>query len=618
MRISGSAGHRSVVALLAVMGAVVVARSAVAAGAATADDVPVVSMSPVTGLFFPNTSNSTTFGARPGMLKAFSQSFPVLDFNPPAALAPCATAVGPATRPFTDVVPRADGTCATLVAQGGGFQAGVGALGSFFAVFAGRFTVSGPGRVRFDVHAPDGWILSIDRDWASGGVPAYVSGPQAGAPAAGAWLGYPVVGACNGAAPCGDGAVVVDFPAAGTYGFELDDTECCGGELSLVLAANGVPLVRNATVTASAGPGGVITPSGTLSVPPHADVDFAIAAFECHHVVDVVVDGASVGAVTAWRLADVTANHTVTASFAADPAPVIAAAAGPHGAISPAGAVPVGCGGAQAFTVTPAARCTTADVVVDGASIGAVARYEFPFVTGPHTIVATFAPLNAPPDCAGARADVVRLWPPDGAMAPVAIGGVTDPDGDAVAVTVTSVASSEPTGAGGCPDAVIVDGRAELRRERAGAGGGRVYLVRFTATDGRGGACDGAVTVCVPHDARDAGGAAACTGGGPWYDAVAACDSRRAGRTAATGQVAITAAAAVGAACTLDYALPQDGDVSIVLYDVAGRRMRTLLAEPQSAGDHRLDWNAAGLGRGMYFVHVRAGATTVARAVLVP
>jgi len=592
--------------------------AATAAPVSTAtDDVPVVSVSPVTGLFFPNPSDAHTFGARPGMLKVFSQSFPVLDFDPPAALAPCATPVGPTTRPFTDVVPRSDGTCATLVAQGAGFQAGVGTLASFFAVFAGRFTVSGPGRVRFDLHSPDGWVLSLDRDWTSGSVPAWVSGPLDGAPATGAWLGYPVVGACNAGAPCGDASVVIDFPAAGTYGFELDDTECCGGELSLVLRANGVPIVRDLTVTASAGAGGVITPSGSLAVPPHADVDFAIAATECHHVADVVVDGASVGAVTAWRLADVTANHAITASFDADPPPVITAMAGPHGAITPDGTVAVGCGGEQSFTVVPAVRCTTVDVVVDGVSMGPVAGYEFPFVTSAHTIAATFAALNAPPDCSGARADVTRLWPPDGAMVPVSIGGLTDPDCDAVTVTVTSVASSEPAGTGGCPDAVIADGRAQLRRERAGSGSGRVYRVRFTATDGNGGACDGAVLVCVPHDQRDARDAAACTGSGPWYDAVD-CGARPAARTAAVREVAITASAAVGTSRTLDYALPAAADVSIALFDVAGRRLRTLLEESQPAGEHRLAWIASGLGRGMYFVRVRAGDATVARAVLVP
>jgi hypothetical protein len=35
---------------------------------------------------------------------------------------------------------------------------------------------------------------------------------------------------------------------------------------------------------------------------------------------------------------------------------------------------------------------------------------------------------------------------------------------------------------------------------RSGNANGRVYEIQFTATDGKGGACDGVVMVTVPHD----------------------------------------------------------------------------------------------------------------------
>jgi hypothetical protein len=86
----------------------------------------------------------------------------------------------------------------------------------------------------------------------------------------------------------------------------------------------------------------------------------------------------------------------------------------------------------------------------------------------------------------------------------VAVGGVTDPDGDRVATTITAITQDEPLGGGQgstCPDATAVEtATASLRAERQGTGDGRVYHVSFAADDGRGGRCTGSVTVCVPRD----------------------------------------------------------------------------------------------------------------------
>ena len=87
----------------------------------------------------------------------------------------------------------------------------------------------------------------------------------------------------------------------------------------------------------------------------------------------------------------------------------------------------------------------------------------------------------------------------------VSVVGVTDPDGDPLAVTITGITQDEPLDGGGegktCPDASGVGSpTASLRAERQGGGGGRVYHISFTADDGRGGRCTGTVTVCVPHD----------------------------------------------------------------------------------------------------------------------
>ena len=78
---------------------------------------------------------------------------------------------------------------------------------------------------------------------------------------------------------------------------------------------------------------------------------FTITANTGYQVKDVLVDGASVGAVTSYTFSNVTAAHTIAASFVAKTY-AIAASAGTNGSISPTGSVSVSHGGSQAFTIT--------------------------------------------------------------------------------------------------------------------------------------------------------------------------------------------------------------------------------------------------------------------------
>ena len=100
--------------------------------------------------------------------------------------------------------------------------------------------------------------------------------------------------------------------------------------------------------------------------------------------------------------------------------------------------------------------------------------------------------------------------------------GVTDPDGNAVTITVTGVTQDEPVNAKGdgntSPDAAIQAGSASVRAERSGNGNGRVYHISFRADDGQGGVCSGVVKVSVPHSmgkgltAIDDGQGGVCSG----------------------------------------------------------------------------------------------------------
>ena len=108
-----------------------------------------------------------------------------------------------------------------------------------------------------------------------------------------------------------------------------------------------------------------------------------------------------------------------------------------------------------------------------------------------------------PPVCSAAHANPAALWSPNHQFVPIAVKGVTDPDGHAVTITVTGVTQDEPVNGKGdgntSPDAVIQDGAASVRAERSGTGNGRVYHISFRADDDKGDSCTGVVRVGVPH-----------------------------------------------------------------------------------------------------------------------
>jgi hypothetical protein len=54
----------------------------------------------------------------------------------------------------------------------------------------------------------------------------------------------------------------------------------------------------------------------------------------------------------------------------------------------------------------------------------------------------------------------------------------------------------------------------------------------------------------------------------------------------------------------IDFALPQDGLVSLVVYDVLGREMAQLAHGPYAAGYHSARWNAGSLASGVYYARL--------------
>ena len=141
-------------------------------------------------------------------------------------------------------------------------------------------------------------------------------------------------------------------------------------------------------------------------------------------------------------------------------------------------------------------------------------RYEPSSASGDLTIL----PPNQPPVCLAAVPNRMFIWPPNNStFKPVNVLGVTDPDGDPITITVTSIFQDEPVGTGTySPDGYGVGGTtAFVRVERDGSQDGRVYHISFTASDGLGGSCSGEVRVAIAHDQ---GGGIDPIDGGALYD----------------------------------------------------------------------------------------------------
>ncbi len=128
-------------------------------------------------------------------------------------------------------------------------------------------------------------------------------------------------------------------------GLESADSE----EVSFVAPS---PEPRTYRISADSGGHGSIAPGGTVVVPKNADHTFSIIPENGYHVIHVIVDGQSKGAISSYTFSQVTTDHTIDASFAVDTY-IISAAAGANGNISPVGSTSVDHGGSQTFAIAP-------------------------------------------------------------------------------------------------------------------------------------------------------------------------------------------------------------------------------------------------------------------------
>ncbi len=356
------------------------------------------------------------------------------------------------------------------------------------------------------------------------------------------------------------------------------------------------------TISASAGAGGSITPSGAVSVDCGASQSFAIAPDASHTIADVLVDGVSVGAVGSYLFTGVIAAHTISATFAASTF-TITASAGVGGTINPSGATSVASGADQSFTIAPGPCYHIADVLVDGVSAGAVSSYTFSAVAADHTIVASFGPnlmlsigdVNAVEGNAGTtNLDFpLRLSGPCSAQV-----DVTWKTADSTATVSDNDYAADSTGVSFAPGATAATITVHVNGDLT-AEGTETLLVRLS-NPANAGIEDGVGVGTILND-----------------DGVSAADD------VALRDVsfAIQGSNPAGDAVSFRVGVPAPTRADLSVYDIAGRRVARPLNEVLGAGYHTVRWNArrgaAGVGSGVYFARFTAGDRTFLRRFVI-
>jgi len=196
--------------------------------------------------------------------------------------------------------------------------------------------------------------------------------------------------------------ILYAFNPDGTLKWKYEKGSWSGNDTSLAIGSDGTiyythgdicalnsPAPKSFRILASAGPGGSISPSGNVTVNYGDSKTFTITPNSGYHITDVKVDGVSVGPVSTYTFQNITADHTIEATFAINTYN-ITASAGLGGSISPSGTITVNYGDSKTFTITPNTGYHISDVKVDGKSVGAVSTYTFTNITDNHTIEVTF------------------------------------------------------------------------------------------------------------------------------------------------------------------------------------------------------------------------------------
>ena len=338
------------------------------------------------------------------------------------------------------------------------------------------------------------------------------------------------------------------------------------------------------TITATAGANGGIAPSGAVSVPQNGSQAFTITPNAGFHVLDLLVDGGSVGALTAFTFTNVVANHTIAASFAGDARTLTVNVVG-GGSVTKAPDLPTypNLSSVQ-LTAVPATGWAFSAWSGDLVSTN---NPDNLLMDAAKTVTSTFLDIAAP---------TVSVTSPN--------GGEVLNSGNNSNITWTAADNAAVTAV-------------DLDLSRAGAGGPYESIATGLANTGT---FSWLVTTPITTNAlvrataHDAAGHAT-------QDQSNAVFSIAAGAGVSDGPVTEFALSPVWPnpvrrSTRFEFALPREAGVHLGVHDVQGRELLVLADGAFPAGRHSVDWSGVAGGRldpGLYFIRFSAAGHTIVR-----
>jgi beta propeller repeat protein len=162
-----------------------------------------------------------------------------------------------------------------------------------------------------------------------------------------------------------------------------------------------VPILTSHTISATAGPNGSISPSGSLTVNAGNNANFTIAPDPGYRLNELFIDGVKQQYPrNPYPFYNVQADHTISASFTLDVYTITATVANSdnsvpaHGSMMPSGTFTVNKGGSVTFNISPDAGYQVSSIIDNGTNNGATTSYLLSNIAADHTVTVYLKPIT--------------------------------------------------------------------------------------------------------------------------------------------------------------------------------------------------------------------------------